>query len=502
MQSLPIPSRAASADAGHCRDAMRAERHALRIAPARLAFDASGTPFAPDFADVYHSAESGPGQARHVFLQGNDLPARWAGRSTFTIVETGFGLGLNLLATWQAWRDDPRRCERLHFVSVERHPLKRDDLAQAHQRHPEFVELSAALRAAWPPLLPGTHRLHFDDERVTVTLAFDDAQDAVPGLELVADAFYLDGFAPARNPAMWTPRLMKALARLAAPGATLATYTAAGAVRDALSDAGFAVEKRRGFERKRDMLVARYAPRWVPRRAQRSAPHWPERRAIVIGAGLAGAAVASRLAARGWRIDLIEREAVPSGAASGLVAGAYQPHVSRDDNLLSRFTRAGFLYAQRAWPAALAPNAAPPWQSCGVLQLADGPDNEARIADTSLVLELPLDYARFVERDEASALAGARLAIGGWWFPTSGFVRLAAIGHGQLDDAARRGAGIAQHFGCAVAHLERDGERWIARDAAGATIAAAPVVVLANAGDAAKLVDLGGAPARIRGQQS
>ena len=223
---------------------------------------------------------------------------------------------------------------------------------------------------------------------------------------------------------------------------------------------------------------------------------------MVIGAGLAGAAVASRLAVRGWRIDLIEREDHPSGAASGLVAGVYQPHVSRDDNLLSRFTRAGFLYAQRAWPAALASNAAPPWQSRGVLQLADGPDNEARVAETSLVLGLPLDYARFVERDEASALAGARLAIGGWWFPAAGFVRPAAIVRSQLDDAARRGAGIAQHFGRAVAYLGRDSERWIARDATGATLAAAPVAVLANAHDAAALVDLGGAFARIRGQQS
>ena len=481
---------------------MKAERHALRIARARLDFDASGTPFAPEFDDVYHSAESGPGQARHVFLHGTDLPARWAGRSTFTIVETGFGLGLNLLATWQAWRDDPRRCRRLHFVSVERHPLDRDDLATAHQRYPEFSALSATLRAAWPPLLPGMHRLHFDDERVTVTLVFDDALDAVSGLRLVADAFYLDGFAPAKNPAMWTSRLMKALARLAAPQATLATYAAAGAVQTALADAGFAVEKRRGFGRKRDMLAARYAPRWAPRRSQQAMHRWPERHAMVIGAGLAGAAVASRLAARGWQIDLIERERAPCGAASGVVAAVFQPHVSRDDNLLSRFTRAGFLYAQRSWTAAADAGVARSWRACGVLQLADGPDNEARVAGTALVLDLPVGYAMHVTRDQASALAGSRLALGGWWFPTAGFVSPAAIVGEQIGYAARHGVAIAQHFGRAVASLERDHERWIARDAAGATIAAAPVAVLANANNAAKLVDPGGSLARIRGQQS
>ena len=124
---------------------MRAERPVRRIVPATLAFDASGNPFSPQFADVYHSADSAAGQARHVFLHGNDLPARWAGARVFTIVETGFGVGLNFLATWQAWRDDPQRCSRLHFVSIERWPFARADLATLHARHPEWAALSSQL---------------------------------------------------------------------------------------------------------------------------------------------------------------------------------------------------------------------------------------------------------------------------------------------------------------------------------------------------------------------
>ena len=236
---------------------MRAERPVQRIVPATLAFDASGNPFSPQFGDVYHSADSAEGQARHVFLHGNDLPARWAGERSFTIVETGFGPGLNFLATWQAWREDPHRCARLHFVSIERWPFVRADLSTLHARHVEFAPLSSQLRAAWPPLVPGLHRLHFDDERVSLTLAFDEAIEAVHGLRLAADAFYLDGFAPDRNPAMWSPQLLKALARLAAPGATTATYSAAGVVRDSLIAAGFTVEKRSGFGRKREMLAGR-----------------------------------------------------------------------------------------------------------------------------------------------------------------------------------------------------------------------------------------------------
>jgi tRNA 5-methylaminomethyl-2-thiouridine biosynthesis bifunctional protein len=268
--------------------------------------------------------------------------------------------------------------------------------------------------------------------------------------------------------------------------------------------AGFAVEKRAGFGRKRDMLAGRYAPRW-PVRRPRVPPSWPERHAIVVGAGLSGAAVASRLAVRGWRIDLVERGSASSGAASALRAGVFQPHVSRDDNLLSRFTRAGFLYALRAWAGALDAAAIPPWQRCGVLQLADGGENEARVADTAVALAYPVDYALHATRADASALAGCRAAIGGWWFPMAGFVRPAAIVDAQLGRAARsvRGPAPVLHLDRHVASLQREGDGWTARDASGAKIAAAPVVVLANACDAARLVDLGAAPLRrIRGQQS
>ena len=189
------------------------------IRPATLAFDPSGTPFSEKFGDVYHSAESGPDQARHVFLHGNALPPRWAGTHVYTILETGFGLGLNFMATCAAWRSDPKRCRQLHFVSVERHPFVREDLVTLHARYPEFSGESAAICAAWPPAIAGVHRLHLDDGRITLTLMFADVIDALRDLRLGADAFYLDGFAPDRNPQMWSPAVMKGLARLARPGA-------------------------------------------------------------------------------------------------------------------------------------------------------------------------------------------------------------------------------------------------------------------------------------------
>jgi len=471
----------------------------VAIVPATLALDAFGTPYSPQYRDIYHSADSGPGQARHVFLGGNGLPARWAGTRVFTIVETGFGLGLNFLATWDAWRSAPARPERLHFVSVEKHPFSRDGLAALHARYPEFAPLATQLQSAWPLPLPGLHRLEFEDGRVTLTLAFADAADVVPRLRLAADAFYLDGFAPARNPDMWSPGMMKALGRLARANASLATYTTARAVRDALAAAGFAPELRPGFGRKRNMLAARFAPHATPHRAPPAAPAWDERRAIVIGAGLAGAAVSERLAARGWRIELIERLATPAAEASGIPAGVFHPHVSRDDSVLSRLTRAGFLYALRRWHALEAAGHHLAWGRCGVLQVAKDAREEARMAATARALDFPRDYVDYLPRIRAEGLTGRDVRAGGWWFPDSGWMRLAGLVTAQIA-ASRSGGNLTLRTGLAVEALDREGDRWRALDADGKVIASAPVVVLANSHDAIRLAPLGAALKRVRGQ--
>jgi tRNA 5-methylaminomethyl-2-thiouridine biosynthesis bifunctional protein len=471
----------------------------FRIVPAAPAFDANGTPCSPEYGDVYHSNDSGPGQARHVFLGGNDLPGRWAGARVFTILETGFGFGLNFLATWAAWRANPARPQQLHFVSVEKHPFARDALAALHETCAEFAPLAAALREAAPLPLPGWHRLHFEDGRVTLTLAYADVADVLPKLRLAADAIFLDGFAPDRNPDMWTPAVMKALTRLVRPGATVATYTTARAVRDALAAAAFAPQLRPGFGRKRQMLVARYAPLRPPRHAPPPAPRWSERRAIVIGAGLAGAAVAERLAARGWVIELIERHAGPAAEASGMPAGIFHPQVSRDDSILSRLTRAGYLYALGNWSALAAAGHSPAWERCGVLQIAKDARDEARMAATVHALGFPAGYVKFLPRRPAGDRVGGEVTAGGWWFPDGGWMRPVSLVNAQLAAAGGRSR-IVRHFGVGVHALTRNGDRWDARAPDGKLIASAPVAVLANSHDAARLVPLGTELKRVRGQ--
>ncbi|MBL0208247.1 MAG: tRNA (5-methylaminomethyl-2-thiouridine)(34)-methyltransferase MnmD [Propionivibrio sp.] len=230
----------------------------MALEPAHLVFNAEGTPCSEQFSEVYHSADGGHAQARHVFLGGNDLPARWRGRKRFVILETGFGLGLNLLATWLEWLNDDQRCVELHFVSFEKYPLRIGDLARAHAAWPEFGRIAEALRNQWPVLSPGVHRLELAQRRIILTLGFGDALQLLPEFEMPVDAFYLDGFSPAKNPEMWSGALCRSLARLAVPGATLATWSVAGTVRRALSAANFVVEKRPGFASKRQMLVGRY----------------------------------------------------------------------------------------------------------------------------------------------------------------------------------------------------------------------------------------------------
>ncbi|MEK6243157.1 MAG: bifunctional tRNA (5-methylaminomethyl-2-thiouridine)(34)-methyltransferase MnmD/FAD-dependent 5-carboxymethylaminomethyl-2-thiouridine(34) oxidoreductase MnmC [Pseudomonadota bacterium] len=442
----------------------------LPLIPARLAF-ATGTPYSEAYGDVYHSAEGGLAQAQHVFLQGNGLPERWRGRRIFTVLETGFGFGLSFLATWQAWREDPARCERLHFVSIEKHPFAQSDFeffwTEFKKNIPELKSQASDLTARWPMLVPGMQRLEFEQGRVVLTLAFGDIAETLPQLSLTADAIYLDGFAPAKNPQMWAPAVLRHLGRLAAPEATVATWSVAVQVRTALEGAGFRVEKRPGFGSKKEMLAGSLIPR-LPRDSTSNSNSSKTRAALVIGAGVAGAAVCERLASRGWQVTLIERHSQPAAEASGNPAAIFHPIVSPDDSLFARFTRASFLFLLNHWKNLNNLE----WQRCGVLQLAR--DEEEKVSQRRSLesLAYPPDYAQFLEEK------------GGLWFREAGWIRPRSLVAALLS---RCGGNLAAKFGHEVASLEHEGGNWNAKDIHKKTIASAPVVVLANAADALRL---------------
>ncbi len=472
------------------------------LIPATLAFLDNGTPFSPRHDDIYHSAAGALAQARHVFLRGNGLPERWQGRTVFTVLETGFGMGINFLTTWAAWRADSARCERLHFVSTEKHPFTRDDLLCAHATTIDdatVAELGRLLANVWPMLVPGLHRLEFDGGRVTLTLAFGDATGTLPALWLRADAFYLDGFAPAKNPDLWSPAIFRALARLAADDARFATYTSAGDVKRALEQNGFVYRKEPGFAGKRAMLCGHFAPRWRVRRHEPPQPLAAAgRHAVVIGAGLAGCALVERLAARGWHVTLLERHAALASAASGNPAGVYHPLLSRDDSVASRITRNGFLYALRRWAALEQAGHTLVRGAHGLLQIAGSAAEAGQVAAAIGNFGYPSDYVKVVDQATAQQIATQPVTQGGWFFPHGGWIEPATLCAAQCAAAGER---LDTRFGVDVAHIERVGDQWRVLDRAGHVVACAPVVIFANAHQAATVGGLHHAPTRnVRGQ--
>lgn len=452
-------------------------------------------PSAPAFGDLYHPREGAFAQAREVFLAGNRLPARWQGRTRFTVLETGFGLGHNFLATWAAWRADPARCERLHFVSLEKHPPTREDLGRALAGAP-WPELARQLVDAWPALTPNLHRLDFESGHVRLLLGLGDA--TVLARELVAevDAFYLDGFAPARNAEMWSPALFAALARLAACDATAATWSAARVVRDGLAAAGFEVEAAAGPGRKRDITLARFAPRFLPPNPPgRRLPHAVPSQALIIGAGLAGAATARALARLGVPCTVIDRHERPATQASGNPAGLFHGTVGRNDGPHMRWHRAASFFAAR-WVREA--------RAAGVAGAADGllRLNAAQDVDGMRALlqaqGLPANYVIALDAAQASSLAGVPLHEPAWWFASGGWADPAGLVRQALDSSGVTWLGSSD-----VRALRRAGDEWQALDGDGRVLAQAPVVVLANADEALRLAGLpAGWVRRNRGQLS
>ncbi|MCZ0926044.1 bifunctional tRNA (5-methylaminomethyl-2-thiouridine)(34)-methyltransferase MnmD/FAD-dependent 5-carboxymethylaminomethyl-2-thiouridine(34) oxidoreductase MnmC [Halomonas janggokensis] len=435
-------------------------------------------PHSDAFDDVYFSRDNGRAETEHVFINANHLPARfteWQQRRAFVIGETGFGTGLNMLCAWACFAAHAPAHARLHLLSTEKFPLDRASLIRALSAWPSLATYAQVLCDQWPDAVSGIHRLHLS-ERVTLDLHFGDTTERLSQLDGQVDAWFLDGFAPSKNPEMWQPELFEAMAARSRPGATFATFTCAGIVKRGLKAAGFGWQKVPGFGRKREMLAGAIAV--PPRDTRRRATPWftppaglDNQHVAVIGAGIAGASVAAALARRGIKVSVVEREA-PGAGGSGNRQGALYVKLAAETNHQSRFYLAGLMYSQR-WLGQLATDT-PVWQQSGVVQLALS-DKEARRQQRFMAYHTLPEAVVSAHTEKLSELAGvpisARQAL---FYPQAGWVHPKALCEQLL---AHPLISVIQGD---VTQLQRGGQHWQLELANGDTVSADQLVI-ANA---------------------
>lgn len=377
--------------------------------------------------------------------------AHWRGRERYTVFDSAYGDGSGVRALLQAWRDDPQRPARLHVIAL------------------------AAGR------MPGFHRIPQLENGVTLDLLSAALDAALAQLSARLDFIRLHGIADAGD------AFARPLARLAAADAQLAADDLTAAQADALVAQGFVFD---------DGGRAHFASR----KPRLPAAQVPPRRAIVIGAGIAGAAACERLCAHGWQVTLIERHERPAMEASGNLAGIFMPLVSKDDNIPTRLVRAAYLYALQYWETIGGIGRAIEGAACGVLQLARDAAHAQAARAIAADGRYPPEFARWLESSEASAMLGLRAPEGGWLFPQGGWARPGSVCDAMLAACGNR---LDARFGAGSVRLERVGDEWQAVDARGAVLAQAPTVILAGGAGARAFPQAAALPLdALRGQVS
>jgi tRNA 5-methylaminomethyl-2-thiouridine biosynthesis bifunctional protein len=399
----------------------------LALEPARWQVNDQGEVFSLIYGDVYASRHGAWSQALSVFVDGCELPSCWMSSRCVRVLETGFGLGVNFLATWATLKASSSTA-RLQYVAIEKHPFTAQDLRAALQVSlasspaslaPLVHECAERLIAQWPPLISGYHSLPLDDQ-TTLTLVLSDVDTVLGSLHGRFDAFYLDGFAPERNASMWSSLVMKRLAELAAPGAIAATWCVADRVQNAFKEAGLAINKQSGLDGAHKFLTA----------------HWPEKRiepqtlpasVVVIGAGIAGASVARQLASRGVSVTLIERDQ-PACGASGNPVAVVRPEPGGADNVIAEFSAVGVGWLKR-WLSVYGQSV--PHDFCGAVRLLRDQRRHDKLA--AYALTVPDEWLHELSNSDASALCGQAVAADAFLLPQAGWVDPKALVAALID---------------------------------------------------------------------
>ena len=408
------------------------------LRPAQIHWDAEGQPFSDDFNDVYFNTDSGIDESRFVYINPSRLPTRWKQhQGSFTLVETGFGTGLNFILTWLEWiefqaKNDVthasthQHSNHLHYISIEKFPLSKDQISQALSLFPQLKHLTDQLTAEYPLLIKGFHSLQFKHQNLTLTLIFDDINSALPQLNGPIDAWYLDGFAPAKNPDMWSEILYSSMTQLSRANTSLATFTAAGDVRRALSAAGFKLSKVSGFGMKREMMHGEFIQSQGPLNSPfNTLKPWlkPDIKAIkniaIIGAGIAGCTTAYALARRGIAVTIFDKHGIAT-EASGNPQGAMYAKLAAGEATHSEIYVQGYLQSLRWLHQHL--EAGDGWDNCGLIQLASSEKEALRQQKFITNTDYPSQLLHSIDQKEASTISGITMNCGGLFFPEAGWV--------------------------------------------------------------------------------
>ncbi|MCW8108316.1 bifunctional tRNA (5-methylaminomethyl-2-thiouridine)(34)-methyltransferase MnmD/FAD-dependent 5-carboxymethylaminomethyl-2-thiouridine(34) oxidoreductase MnmC [Alteromonas ponticola] len=472
---------------------------------ASVHFNQIGTPVADNFDDVYFSNDSGMEETQYVFLAGNNLHERWQNwrQPTFVIAETGFGTGLNLLVVMTAFREFRKAnpdhpLTRLYFITTEKFPLSQQDMAHALSRFTALTEAANTLQAQYPFGLNGCHRLLFDNFATTVDLWLSDVHDAMSDWQVpehgLVDAWFLDGFAPSKNPQMWTDELFINMARCSRQHATCATFTAAGLVKRGLQAAGFTVSKRKGFGRKREMITAVFTS---PKTNGNSPTKTRPTSVTIIGGGIAAASLAYSLSQKGISTALYCAHE-PADGASGNPQGGLYPQLHAQPSIASQLQAHAFLFARRFYQH-VSDLAEFKHDFCGVLQLGF---NESVRQRQQRLLEngiWPQQLIRPVDELEAEHIAGIPLPYSGLHIPLGGWINPPSLIDSLLNLAQNTGH-LTVHRHHRLVHLkEHEGQTQLGFDNGHAI--EAQCVVLATGHELADFEQCADLPLRaVRGQ--
>ncbi|ALQ07615.1 FAD-dependent cmnm(5)s(2)U34 oxidoreductase [Pseudoalteromonas sp. Bsw20308] len=447
------------------------------IKNAQIHFNHSGTPVASDFDDIYFSDGNGLAESHYVFYDQNNIDTRLQNHDQphFVIAETAFGTGLNFLNAWQCFNDHIARqqvqnqldigVKRLHFISFEKHPLKLANLSQLLQAWPSFQPLSEELLAQYPINLEGCHRLEFNNGRVILDLYLGDVLNSISTMSYpqsgIVDAWFLDGFDPNKNPDIYQTSLFNALVDISKTNATLTTHTDAESVRKGLIDAGFSMQKTKGFSKKQNILFAKLKQA----NSSQSAPAYFNqdkstlKNVAVIGGGIASSCILYSLAKRGIASQLFCQDEKPAMGASHNVQGAIYPHLQAKNSPHSELFAHSFLYAKRLYNNLLSSGFNFDYDWCGVLQhavkkpLADKHEN---LAQKQL---WPTQLMHNVTAEQGDEIAGVKTGYSGVFFEQGGWVNPPQLVNAMLS-AANSINPFKSVFNCNIKQLKKTDSGW------------------------------------------